>query len=790
MGNLHIGGLQSTHDLLGIVFFGFIGVLVVGYLLSFVVFYFLNNHKKHYVATIRFPEIAEEEKEKYLQQMKNVFDAIFKRIYSQTDKVFFEVLKTQEYIVMQIGSNNEEILEHIKQAFSQIANIEILETQQDELQSFKKVFTKSIYTSEPFYPINKNISFFDAVINILAGLPKEEQAGIQFVLRGVNKKLAIHLKIQSLEKRRIAEKRLLPTDSERRLTELYEFKRDENIFKTKIYVFSTNKQRLASLISLFSTLNFNNNSLCSQIGFESNMRKRYLAPDTPFAWWIPVWREAEGSYFTSSELATLIHPIHISRGTYAPKQVRDIEAIPEMLEQTNTNILIGKAGNERSLYYPIRNFERHIYTVGKTGRGKSTLLVTMLIALQRKKLGNMWVIDPHGDLLRDTINSLESLDRISYFTIKDTERVFTINPLFAYKKSQLQKAALKDIILDVIKRETEEQTGGYQSGSMTQNRIEQIVELALEFPDAYLAFLIKKGVAKDTAKQLVGERQITLNDLPYLLVPEYNYLPLFRAVFSEVNSPAGRYVSRQMATHQNQQAVVEAVQSRLKQLLHSSLQYIFEGNKFDIESAINSDETFLLPIQKPIFGTRGTHILMQVLFSLLWNYKQEKESNRKNTYVFIDEFQNAQIRDIPEIIAEGRKYKLFLTLSNQQLGQLLKPIKDAILGNIGTIFSFAVGADEIGAKTLAPYFGDTVTEKDLTMLPPYQAYLKTEGSKEKPSITLSFKTIALNSEEKDNKTVKNINKTTLEKYGEKISVLEERLNKKQENPLKYFTEGI
>ena len=66
-----------------------------------------------------------------------------------------------------------------------------------------------------------------------------------------------------------------------------------------------------------------------------------------------------------------------------------------------------------------------------------------------------------------------------------------------------------------------------------------------------------------------------------------------------------------------------------------------------------------------------------------------------------------------------------------------------------SIFSFAVGADEIGAKALAPYFGDNVTEKDLTMLPPYQAYLKTEGSKEKPSITLSFQTIPLNSEGKD-----------------------------------------
>ena len=207
----------------------------------------------------------------------------------------------------------------------------------------------------------------------------------------------------------------MPTNSERRQSELYELKRDENMFKTKIYVFSSNKHRLSSLISLFSTLNFNNNSLYSQSGLVSNMKKRYIAPDNPFAWLIPVWREMEGSYFTSSELAILIHPAHVTRGTYAPKQTREIEAIPEMLEQTDNNILIGKAGNNQNIYFPISNFARHIYSVGKTGRGKSTLFVSMLTKLQDKKLGNTWVIDPHGDLLRDTVSNLKRCRQGIYY---------------------------------------------------------------------------------------------------------------------------------------------------------------------------------------------------------------------------------------------------------------------------------------------------------------------------------------------------------------------------------------
>src|SRR5258708_1438114 len=186
MENLYLTAIQNNNTLLGILFFGGITIVIVLYLLSFVIFYLCNNHKKHYIATIRFREITEEESEKYIVQMRGVFDSIFKRIYSQTDKVFFEILKKDDYITMQIGSNKREILDHIKQSFTQVANTEISETEEDELLSFNKVSIKSIYTSEPFYPINKNMHFFDGVINLFAGLPNDEQAGIQFILRGVN----------------------------------------------------------------------------------------------------------------------------------------------------------------------------------------------------------------------------------------------------------------------------------------------------------------------------------------------------------------------------------------------------------------------------------------------------------------------------------------------------------------------------------------------------------------------------------------------------------------------------
>lgn len=789
MENILLRFILQNNLLLGVLFFGSILLFCIIYILSSLLFSLRNIHKRHVILTIRFPEISDEETGKYRIYMENVFDGIFSKVKSPIDKVFFEIIKSGEYITIQIGSNKEHILDHVKQSFLHLPGIEITKTSKDELEHLGNMYINSIYTSESFYPVNKNEYIIDSIINILSGMQNGEQGGVQFILRGVSKKFAIQKKIFALEGK--VEKKRLLTDSSKRKALWYAEKMDENLFKTKIYVFSSQKHHVSSLSSLFSSLNFNTNVFYSQRGLEFLMRKRFIAPDSLFTEYFSFLRQTEGSYFTSSELSAMIHPARIARGVYAPKQVREIEAIPLLLEESDDNIVMGIDGKDQTFHFPIRNFERHIYSIGKTGRGKSTLLVTLLKGLHKKTDGNIWVIDPHGDMVKDTISNLEDRKNTYYLDIRDNTRVFTINPLFAFRKSPSEKASLKDIVLDIIKRETEEQTGGYQSGSMTQNRIEQLIELALEFPDAYFSFLLKKGVNREKAERFVRERQISLNDLPYLLVAEYNYLPLLRLVFTDVTSSAGRYVLRQMASHQGQQLVVEAVQSRLKQLLHSSLQYIFEGNTFAIEDAIDSKNTFLIPMQRSVFGTRGTHIFMQVLFSLLWHYKQGKEeTDRKNTYLFIDEFQNAQIKDIPEIIAEGRKYKFFLTLSNQQLGILFKPIKDAILGNIGTIFSFAVGADEIGAKTLAPYFGQSVTEKDLTMLPLFQAYVKTEGSKEKPSVTFSFATIPLPYEENNQTVIDSITRKTLKKYGEKRSVLEDRLNRKQENPLKYFTEGI
>src|SRR5258708_3254307 len=385
-------------------------------LMYVVIFNLLNIHKKHYIATITFPDIHEEDTIRYMEKMRVVFDALYKTVLSQTKSVFVEILRSEGYIKIQLGSNNKRVLELAKRAFSQVENVVIIDSETDVLDSFKKLKAKSIYTSKAFYPINKNVYFFDSIINFLSQLPDEESAGVQFLLRGVKKKLAMDWEIGSIERRKRSEKRISYTAEEEEKIMLYKIKKKENLFKTKVYVFASTKQSLLSLVSLFSALNNEGSDLYSYFGFPFNVRRRFIAPDTILAWFISIWREIEGNYFTSSELASMFHPTSLMSGRYTAKKTRDIEASPEFLKESDTNVLIGtienKQGKTQQIYLPLENMYHHIYLLGKTGRGKSSFLTALASDIINKRRGTVFIFDPHGDFLKDVISAIKSTENL------------------------------------------------------------------------------------------------------------------------------------------------------------------------------------------------------------------------------------------------------------------------------------------------------------------------------------------------------------------------------------------
>jgi type IV secretory pathway TraG/TraD family ATPase VirD4 len=99
-----------------------------------------------------------------------------------------------------------------------------------------------------------------------------------------------------------------------------------------------------------------------------------------------------------------------------------------------------------------------------------------------------------------------------------------------------------------------------------------------------------------------------------------------------------------------------------------------------------------------------------------------KAEQRVPFYLYIDEFQNFATDSFATILSEARKYKLSLIMANQYTSQLLETIRDAIFGNIGSIFSFTIGYDD--AKVIANQFKEMVTPNDLISLPRFTAYTR------------------------------------------------------------------
>ncbi len=763
--------------------------VVLMYLLYLVYLVRRNYHKQLYFLTLQFPEIEEEDEKRFIEKMQSVLSTLHKAVSTQTDKLFFEVFKTEEYITIQVGSNNQDILEQAKRLFSQLGSVQARMTQKDILETIQPLHVNGVAMIKDSYAISKDTQFFSTVVHMLASLKGDEQAGVQFIIRGVNKREALQKKVHGITMKARKYKRQLYEHEQTQL-QMYQQKQRENMFKVKINVVGNSTLLVKNIGAAFQALNYENNLFHAYSETNKKSSYRFISPNILLDR-IPYLQRSSTSDITTSELSYLFHPTSVIRSIYAPKQVKSIEATPEFMNEKKEAIMIGKAEDQegivKKVFFPIKNLARHLYVIGKTGRGKSTLLTSLISALVEKKRGNIFVFDPHGELLEDIVSITAEKEHLVYLSATDKEKIFTINPLFAFQKSDNEKAALREGLLDIIQQETQEQTGNTNTGGVTTfNRIKQMLDIGIAFADAYYAYLItRKGLTPDEAEKLVRERQLTLNDLPLLLLKEMDYLDMLQEIFRDDETQVGIYIAKLLENHTKQYMVAEAVQTRLEQLLHPSLQLVYEGNMLNLESTIQSDKTFLLPIPETVYGSRGARGLMQAIFFLLWLYKRQEGRERKETYMFIDEFQRAQINDIPEIISEGRKYKFSLVLSNQQLGQLKESIKDAIFGNIGTVVSFTVGAEEIGAKTLAPYFGNTISEHELIHLPPYTAYIKTEGDSHKPVVTFSFETVPME-KVKTKEGLEEISKRSLKTYGESREELKKKLHKKQANPLEYF----
>lgn len=149
-------------------------------------------------------------------------------------------------------------------------------------------------------------------------------------------------------------------------------------------------------------------------------------------------------------------------------------------------------------------------------------------------------------------------------------------------------------------------------------------------------------------------------------------------------------------------------------------------NKFDIGEVMNGQKILLMKVSKGLLGEENSGLLGAMIITKIYQSAMQranmKEEDRKDFYFYVDEFQNFATDTFGEILSEARKYALDLTIAHQFMGQLTGGIRQTVFGNVGSMVSFRVGAED--ARVLAEEYNPIFTERDIINLGVREFYVK------------------------------------------------------------------
>jgi GTPase SAR1 family protein len=340
----------------------------------------------------------------------------------------------------------------------------------------------------------------------------------------------------------------------------------------------------------------------------------------------------------------------------------------------------------------------HMFIIGKTGVGKSTLLETLMTHDLTAGHG-FALLDPHGDLARRMLTSIPEnrRDHLIYFDVADTTNPLAFNPLQSVTAAKRPLAASG--MLSVFKHLWDDSWGP---------RLEHILRNALlallDQPRSTLADILRLLDDRTFRTQIAGNIENT--QVRNFWLKEFESYPSrFRAeAIAPVQNKVGAFLS-------------DPVLNKILTQPNSS---------FRLREVMDNGKILLVNLAKGKIGEDTAALLGALLvarFGLAAMSRADiAEDDRRDFFLYLDEFHSYTTLSLAGMFSELRKYRAGIVLSTQFLSQAQPQIQSAILGNVGTLICFRIGAidAELLAKELYPEF----TVSDLTNLPNYHIYLK------------------------------------------------------------------
>lgn len=338
---------------------------------------------------------------------------------------------------------------------------------------------------------------------------------------------------------------------------------------------------------------------------------------------------------------------------------------------------------------------RHFYVIGKTGTGKSTMLANMAINDLKNNEG-IAVIDPHGDLIEIILDFIPShrINDVIYFNPADTDGRMVKMNLFE-GENLAHRELIASGIISIFQK-----LYGYSWGPRLEYILRNALLTLLSTPQSNLSDIIRLLTDSKFRNTIVS----TLEDpvLKNYWLNEYNQLSdrLRSESISSILNKIGQFVSSPLIRN-----VVDARKS-----------------SFSIEDAMNQGKILLVNLSQGKLGEDNATLLGAMLITKIqlaaMARVNKNEEDRKDFYLYVDEFQNFATESFVKILSEARKYRLNLTLANQYVAQIPEEVQKAIFGNCGSIASFVMGADD--AELFNKEFGHQYTPDDLVTLGRHQ----------------------------------------------------------------------
>jgi len=414
----------------------------------------------------------------------------------------------------------------------------------------------------------------------------------------------------------------------------------------------------------------------------------------------------------TTELASFFHLPNIKYNKVDTIKWQKFKVAPAPKGMPEDGLSLGNntfRGDKKKIFMKNEDRFRHFYIIGQTGTGKSSIM--QMMARQDFHNGKgMCVVDPHGSLIEDLLPYIprERADDVIYFNPADTERPMGLNLLEAETPEERDLIAL-DAMNMMVKMFGEEIFGPriqdyFRNGCLTL--MEDVEE------GGAITDLVKLFTDEEWQRYKVSRVQN----------------PIVRAFWEKQMAQTGQ---------REKQEMIPYFAAKFGQFYTNTLMRNIVGqtrSAFDISECMNNQKIILVNLSKGLIGDVNSQLLGMIFVSKIqvaaMRRQQQNDDERKDFFMYIDEFQNFVTPSIESILSEARKYRLGLILAHQYIDQLEKDnklsgavsLKGAVFGNVGTMMFYKIGPQdaEVCAKEMAPVF----SEQDLVNLDAFKGAMK------------------------------------------------------------------